>query len=654
MLPFLFACDAASDSMGEPPAPAGASHLVVLVMDGVRLEESFGEGNASVDGSATSSFLPRIRAELFPHGTLVLPAYNLGITITAPGHAQFITGDPTPFGNFPPYEDMGAYFPDLPTLFELVRAQHGEDEGAVGLVGNTDLLDAVGQSNYPGLGADYGAPFERVSTDGVGTQGDIAGIDEAWRQLQEDRARIVVVNLHRPDQMGHYGDEAADYANAVRKLDAPIADFWAKVQADERLRDGTTLVIVADHGRHRMASDADYKQHGDSCAGCREIPMFLLGSGVAEGLTLSDGVTLDDLHATLATLLDVESPYALGRDFLAGEAAATGELSPVGALDLVVTERRGEDTPRGAVFLGGVQLSSPLAVAAGGAAIASGSESAFACWRELAAFADTDLPWTPACASVDTSGAVSRLPSPLDEVNIGWRPALALSPAGKPWMAVADNLNGAVDGSAVERAVRLLTLGEGWQDGGGREGVYYPTGPALAVLGDNALVAFGASLDANGGRANRHVQLFEVGEPDGEQVWTLRFTSVGVTRAARAERPAIWARDGEVRLAYTTHDEGGENNIEVVSSVDGGEVWSAPERLDDTGRVFAHLDAQLWDGVVVYARLGEAEAELCMEGAPSRCVGLGSSEISGFARVDGGARVSVREGREWVLRDVSF
>ncbi|MBM4366794.1 MAG: alkaline phosphatase family protein [Deltaproteobacteria bacterium] len=653
MLAYLFACDAAVDSGAGSPGLGGSKRVVVFVIDGVRMEESFGEGNASVDGSASSSFLPRIRRELLPQGTLVLPAYNLGITITAPGHAQFLTGDTAPFGNFPPYDDMGAYYPDLPTLFELVRAQHGLGEEALGLVGNTDLLDAVGRSNYPGLGAEFGTTYVHVDTDGDGSAGDAAGVEEAWRRITEDRARFVLANLHRPDQMGHYGDEIADYADAVRNLDAPIADFWAKVQADDDLRDSTTLVIVADHGRHRTGEADAYKQHGDSCAGCREIPMFLIGAGVAEGVTISDGVALDDLHATLARLLEVESPYALGRDFLGGELAATGDLSPVSAGGLVLSERRDDEWPRGAVFLGDVPVSAPTAQAAGGAAVAAGSEAAFACWRELGALGTSDIPWNPACAWIDESGPVSLMPMPLPEVNVGWRPALALSPGGVPWMAVADNLNGAVDGSAVDRAVRLLSLGEGWHGGVGLEGVYYPTAPALAVSGDAALVAFAASLDASAGRSNRHGELHEVTDPEGEQAWSLLFTSTGASGAERAERPAIWAHDGRLRLAYTTADDAA-NNVEVVSSADGGESWSAAEVLDDTGRVFAHLDAQFWDGAVVYARLGDDEAELCVEGTSPRCVGLGATELSGFARVNGGARVSVRVEGEWVLRNVAL
>ncbi len=655
-LPALFlACEPEPAAVETTPSLGEAEHVVVLVLDGVRIEESFGSGTSNAAGGvSTAELLPRIRDELVPEGTLVLPAYNLGTTITAPGHAVLLTGAPSGYGNFPPTESSGAYFPALPTLFELVRSQYEAGPDHVALLGNTTLIGGLGRSTYPGLGADYGTEYRMAPSEGNAVA-DADVVAEVKSLLASSPSRLVVANLHHPDQMGHYGELASDYASAVRDLDDPVADLWAWIQSQERLRDTTTLVLVGDHGRHRLGYDEDYRQHGDSCAGCREVPMLLLGAGVPRGVVIEGGAVLEDLSATVAWLLGVDSPFATGRVIGVEGAGPAGIVAPVASSDWVVAQAFSTGNTRSEVVAGTLDdldqlLSTPGALAAEAPQLATRDGLSAACWRELPAFDADTMPWLTRC-SLDQGSGWEALPAPLLAVNPSFEPALVLSPAGEPWLAVADNLGGAVDGAAEDRAVRLLTFdGDGWA--GASDGlldVVYPSTPVLAVDGDDAIVGFVASAEVSTGRENRHVELYRVATAS--QTWTPIFSSLGVTERARQDLPVLGIQNGVMTLAFLDIDEG-ETALLVTASTDGGATWSPPGRLDSGGRVFSHVSPRLWDGGVAWLQQGDDEAEYCWDGGPQTCIGLGATEVAGLARHGERVVVSVRVDGEWVLREV--
>lgn len=659
-LAVLGGCVPEPSAVEPTPSLGAAEHVVVLVLDGVRIEESFGSGTSSAaDGVPTSELLPRVRAELVPEGTLVLPAYNLGTTTTAPGHAVLLTGAPVAFGNFPPTESSGAYFPALPTLFELVRSQYDAPASHVALTGNTTLLDGLGRSTYPGLGAGFGTEYVSAEgdRDGVLDEDVVAAVREL---LDTSPSRLLVANLHIADHMGHRGELASDYATAVRAQDEPIAELWAWIQSDDRLRDTTTLVLVGDHGRHRLGYDEDYREHGDSCAGCREVPMLLLGAGVPRGVVVDGGAALEDLSATVAWLLGLDDPYTTGRVLVDGGGGPAGLVLPV-ATDLVtVAQLHLDDDARSAVVLGGAPageavvldevLSTPGAYAAERPVVASANGVSVACWRELSTLGGEDLPWVPRCVRL-SGGERVPLPAPLSAVNPSFEPALALGPGATPWLAVADNLSGAVDAQEENRAVRLLVYdGARWVGGDqGLVGVVYPTAPALAPDGDQALVAFAASAEVSTGREDRHVELHRVDEVGGAQAWTPLYDSLGLATGVRHDLPAVGLHDGELSLAYLDIDDEGVSVV-VTRSTDGGHTWTTPARLDEGGRVFSHLAPQVWDGRVAWTQLGADEAELCLEGEEPSCAPLGALELGGFARAGDEVLVSTRVDGAWVVR----
>ena len=82
------------------------SHVFIVVMDGVRYSETFGDPE--------HRFIPHLFNDLRPQGTLFTHYYNRGVTITRQGHSTLISGT---WQNVP----NGGPRLTRPTLFEYYR-----------------------------------------------------------------------------------------------------------------------------------------------------------------------------------------------------------------------------------------------------------------------------------------------------------------------------------------------------------------------------------------------------------------------------------------------------------------------------------------------------------------------------------------------------
>ena len=66
--------------------------LVILVLDGVCLDESLGTGISSVDGEATETYLPSFREQVLDQGAVMSQGIHLGVTITTEAPVELVTG----------------------------------------------------------------------------------------------------------------------------------------------------------------------------------------------------------------------------------------------------------------------------------------------------------------------------------------------------------------------------------------------------------------------------------------------------------------------------------------------------------------------------------------------------------------------------------
>ncbi len=105
MLLFFLACQASHEE--------SRPRVVVVVMDGVRAEESLGDRTSSATGLAPWEMMPQTWEKLVPQGARATSALNTGITITAPAHCALTSGLKQPLANYAVEDEPGIYRPEL-------------------------------------------------------------------------------------------------------------------------------------------------------------------------------------------------------------------------------------------------------------------------------------------------------------------------------------------------------------------------------------------------------------------------------------------------------------------------------------------------------------------------------------------------------------
>lgn len=655
-LAHLLSCLALAGCAGcEAPEPVGPPVVIVLVLDGVRVDEFTTRWPSDLTGVSGEEYAEATWSTVVPGSTVVRAARNTGVTVTAPAHAVLVTGREERYANFPLDEGPGLYRPELPTIFEEARAQLGLGITDMVLMGNTELIAGVTSSLYPGFPG--GASFDLVGTrDGRPERDDAPVFDALLARLDHD-PRLVIVNLHDADRAGHFGEDG-EYAANVGKLDELLATFWTTlVEERPELVERLLLIVTADHGRHRHAEHDGWRSHGDSCTGCRDVPLLLVG-GARPAQERDDEVTLLDLAPTMAAWLGIELPWADGLPY--GEAfdrldatARAGETRPALAGAHAAFQRwRDDRTARSEVVLDGEVVSSLDAHAAEEPVLHAAGDAAWACFRELDVATGEDfLPWRARCLA-HADGAWAEIGFPDAEVGASFRPALRARD-GVLWAAWPRNPDGAADiGLNGEVALALAPWTEAGWGAPLTATALYPTDVALAATDRGLLVAVGTNLDPPDARYTRRIRVVPVdlsGEPALDDAVDLTFESVAGPDA-RIERPALTADGDAVRLAALAHLAEGDTIVVVTESVDGGLSWSDPVVLPDAGPPFPHLGPAWQNDRLVWAVAPEerdGEALLCRAavGDPEAdCVALDSPRVHSFALDGEGVHVALDRG----------
>jgi hypothetical protein len=638
---------------GEYPPSA-----LVLVLDGVRVEELTSTFASDVTGVSGEEYAHKLWADVAPDAAVVRAAINPGVTITAPGHLEMLTGRVDALANYATDFGAGLYRPELPTLFEELRSQLDLPAGDALLLANTELLLPATSSLYPGLGEDLGATYEEMfdpEKPDAPINDDTPVMDELKNRIREDHPRFMVVNFHDVDRAGHYGGEGA-YPGDVEKLDGLLAEFWRWLADHEPGYQRDLLVVItADHGRHRHDEDNGWHNHGDSCTGCREVPLLLLGPGVRAGEEVADTTTLWDYGPTLAAHLGVDLPWAQGLPIAPAfdtldAPARSGEVG-VGSAGTHVVATRYLDgyEARSEVVLDGVVVSGDDALVADGASLYEDVAGPIACFRELRLTpGELFWPWAPRCLRNGED-----LGFPESEVGTDWRPAFA-SDGDALWVAYNHNPDGIGElGVDDEVGLRVRRFVDGaWSDPLATP-AYFPVEPSLVPTAEGAAVAFGTNASGDESRYTRHIRVLRVsdgltllGESDID-------LSPWLGDPQRAERATL-TRLGDGRLALAILGIGADaRDVYVVTSEDEGATWGEPVALGVTEPLFAHLTPR-WDGdAVVYAVLAEGEAELCRQaiGSDATCVSAGSPRVDSFSVTEGVVTASVDTGvGAWEVR----
>jgi hypothetical protein len=278
---------------GRAAGPYKTENVFLLVMDGVRYVETFGDPKHEL--------IPHMWNDLRPLGTVFTEHWisDEGVTVTRPGHSTMISGTWQTVPN-------GSARLTMPTLFDYYRSETKRPA--------TDCWAIFGKGDY--AFAPYSSmpayldKYEPMFVAGLGENGP-EGDDKVCQKILDvmatDKPHIVFANFGWTDHAGHTGVEE-DYRSAVKHCDELFWKIWQAIQSDPHYKDRTTLILTNDHGRHTK----DFTSHGDKCEGCQHIMLLVVGPDTPSGKSVSRRVELVDLAPTIGELLGIQTPLAMG------------------------------------------------------------------------------------------------------------------------------------------------------------------------------------------------------------------------------------------------------------------------------------------------------------------------------------------------------
>ncbi len=647
---------------------------MIVVIDGVRMEESFAEaedhgaGYSDAWGGPTEELLPSMRAWMLPEGALAAPAYITGSTITNPAHKDLLTGDRRFHANLPLQGSQPAeYRPLLPTLFEELRSQDPSIEAdETGITGNADLLSGLEYSLYPGMGEATGGTFDVLRDDNdVIIQTDPPVTTEISRRLAEGH-RLILANLHMVDAYGHLEPER--YVEFVTAVDDPITQVWQRIK-DSDARDSTLLVVLSDHGRHRFHStESPWQHHGCPCSGCREVPILMLGPGIAKGIETTEPHIVEDVAQTIAWLMDFELPHGTGMvmtDMLTDDQEVpqrSGQVQVHASGELLASQRWTDSfSSRSEVVIGDDSFANDAALHVESPRVLQGQVGDFACWRELEVGTDEEKWfWSIDCRLRQDGDWEQLTDTPFSPTYFS-QAAMVEDRAGRMIAAMAD-AEGHADVWGYQ--VRLATWEEvtGWSASDGPVDVHYQSHPSIALAEDDTVqVALTGCLSKNECRYARRVFVYEVSRHATGSDWTQLHETPTTDSQGRSytrfEHPAMTTQGSTLHLAY--QGMGPDGNALLTSSLTDG-TWSSARAVDDSGQAYVHLPPA-WsdDGTLYWARRdGEGFVELCKAAAGDTTADCTSTEhraIDSITPADEGvwAAVSAGDGA-WSIEQLAW
>ncbi len=286
----VVSCNDTGITLRDTPNNIEEPKVVILVIDGARYSETFGD--------TVHAYIPHIWNDLRPQGTILTRFNNEGFTKTVPGHASILTGTWQHLAN------NGTERPDKPTIFEYYRQTYLVPDSLVYLISGKTKLNVCSSSTHPSYGQALGA------RESVGHADDLAVFNQLVAVLQDQKPRLVLAALPDVDRKGHSG-VWANYLAAITGADSLAWKTWRYLQNDPYYANQTYLLITNDHGRHDD-SHGGFRNHGDGCEGCRHLMFLALGPDIRID-HVSDGYfTQKDVCETVGRIMRFPAGYSEG------------------------------------------------------------------------------------------------------------------------------------------------------------------------------------------------------------------------------------------------------------------------------------------------------------------------------------------------------
>ena len=282
----------------SPSVSFKTRNLVIVIMDGARWSETFGE--------PAMQYIPSI-GSLLPSGTYATSFYNNGVTRTTNGHTAITTGV------YQEIDNGGQELPDHPGIFQLWIKQMKKDNSKAWIIATKDKLEVLKSCKDP-LWQNLYVPRTDCGINGLGTgyRDDSTTYRKAIEILSEYHPPLTLINFKNPDAAGHSAIWSA-YLNGIRSVDQYTGALWSFIQSDPHYNGTTTMIVTNDHGRHLDNVLDGFVSHGDDCEGCKHVMLFVIGPDTPKGKVISDTYGMTDLHASIISLMGIDNPVSSGR-----------------------------------------------------------------------------------------------------------------------------------------------------------------------------------------------------------------------------------------------------------------------------------------------------------------------------------------------------
>lgn len=330
-------------------APATDRYVVLVTLDGVRIQELFG-GMDPVLANAPESesgiyeidvmkarywrdtpvarreaLMPFFWKTLAPAGVVFgNPAKGSRVTVqnrqwfSYPGYSELLTGRPQPDVT----SNELVRYPRNRTVLEHLHDELGLGFAEIAQIGSWDGLKYAAASRDGAFlmnGARDPLPAD-LSTPDIDRYVELRGqIQQLWEETSNDvltfriakeyllknRPRLLWLGLGQSDDWAHARryDLVLDF---LHQADTMLADLWQTLQSTEPYRGRTTLIVTTDHGRGR--TPADWAEHDFGIEGSQDIFIAVIGpdtpaTGEAEDVA---DVHQGDIAATILQHLGLD------------------------------------------------------------------------------------------------------------------------------------------------------------------------------------------------------------------------------------------------------------------------------------------------------------------------------------------------------------
>ncbi|MEN9001181.1 MAG: sulfatase [Flavobacteriales bacterium] len=271
------------------PANFATENVIVLIIDGPRFSETWGD--------ATKSLTPHLHTNLRVKGVVNSNFYNLGNTQTISGHTAITTGV---------YEEMnnnGLQYPENPSFMQHWLSVTKSNPNKAFVVSSKEKLKVLANCSDLNWRNTYLPSVDAVNREDSETFARVRSV------IEEHHPNLMFINVKGPDIAGHLGDWEG-YKKNITYCDSLLNELVTIIDTDSIYRGKTTLIMTNDHGRHSNGIADGFRSHSDNCLGCVHINFYGYGPDFKSNVVIDKVREQIDIVPTISHIMGMK----LGQD----------------------------------------------------------------------------------------------------------------------------------------------------------------------------------------------------------------------------------------------------------------------------------------------------------------------------------------------------